>query len=60
LASSCRNTPVDENEELSSACTSGKVMVYELGVGDLRFTGNQQLEGAGAARLWFVRGKDMV
>jgi hypothetical protein len=47
-------------KELSSACTSGKVMVYELGVGDLRFTGNQQLEGAGAARLWFIRGKDMV
>jgi len=24
------------------------------------FTGNQQLGGAGAARLWFIRGNDMV
>jgi hypothetical protein len=47
-------------KELSFACTSGKVMVYELGVGDLRSTGNQQLEGAGAARLWFIRGKFMI
>jgi hypothetical protein len=45
---------------LTSSCTSGKVMVYELSLGDLRFTGNQQLEGAGAARLWLIRGKFMV
>jgi hypothetical protein len=44
----------------SPACTSGKVMVYALGVADPRLTGNQRVGGAGAARLWFIPGKDMV
>jgi hypothetical protein len=41
----------------SLACTSGKVMVYDLGGADPRITGNQQLGGSSAARLWFICGK---
>jgi hypothetical protein len=35
-------------------------MVYELGLAVRPFTGNQWLGGPTAARLWFIRGKDMV
>ena len=44
----------------SPVCTSGKVMVYELAVAGPRLTGNQRFGSAGAARLWFIRGKDMA
>jgi hypothetical protein len=42
------------------ACTSGKVMVYGLGTAGRPFTGNQRLGDLTVARLWFIRGKDMV
>ena len=42
------------------ACTSGKVMVYGPRTAGRPFTGNQWLAGLTAARLWFIRGKDMV
>jgi hypothetical protein len=35
-------------------------MVYGLGTAGRPFTGNQWLGGPAAARLWFIRGKDMV
>jgi hypothetical protein len=44
------------------ACTSGKVTVYKLGLGDPRFTGNQQFARPlddETARLCFIRGKDI-
>jgi hypothetical protein len=35
-------------------------MVYEPGLGDPRFTGNQQFADPETARLCIIRGKDMV
>ena len=43
-----------------SFCTFGRVMVYASGLRARRFTRNEGVGHVGAAKLWFIFGKDLV